>query len=477
MMLSELSADRRAQAVQIGAFLLLGILVLTLGFYQIHVVPVENEAVEGDAYQTALNDMQRLQGEVQQSAHGGGPVQLTVKTGTRYPTGIVRLNPSPAAGSLSAEHPGGDAPTIVIENATAIDENAAVYWNGTTRRYNTTSLVFTPRYNYLDADSVVFGTGGVYINSSSGHVLSTSEVVNGRTITLVSVKSDVEVQGPTSDLSIRATSQQTETVSVTAPAGRNVTIRLRTGLSAEKWNQRLAGNDHVTAVAGPGESVELRLEGGTVYDLQMAEVTVTESDTAGGPGGASAPAYLYPTSDTDKTVAPDETATYELQVRDQFNNGHSNVELEARHVPAGLNVTIGNRSRADGTVLVHASSGTEGIYSFSVVDSANRTESVRLDAFVQEHTGANYFIHNVTLTEATPGINVTVDIELPTQNATLAVNAYDSEGQRLDYAERTNVGTGEYTLTVTDHNNIEHVEVILYDEDGHAVARVKRDWN
>lgn len=102
--MKSLRSDQRAQSIQIGAILFVAIALLALGLYQTHVVPAENQCVEAQAHQSAVDDMRQLQTEVLWSAHHSGPSQHTIQTGTRYPTGIVRLNPPPAAGSIRA-HP------------------------------------------------------------------------------------------------------------------------------------------------------------------------------------------------------------------------------------------------------------------------------------------------------------------------------------------------------------------------------------
>ena len=55
----ELRDDDRAQAIQIGAVLLFGILVISFSTYQAFVVPNQNENVE-------FNHNQRVQGQLQE---------------------------------------------------------------------------------------------------------------------------------------------------------------------------------------------------------------------------------------------------------------------------------------------------------------------------------------------------------------------------------------------------------------------------
>lgn len=53
-------ADERAAALQIGAVLLFGFLVISLVFYQAFIVPQETRAAEFDAYQEASNQFVQL---------------------------------------------------------------------------------------------------------------------------------------------------------------------------------------------------------------------------------------------------------------------------------------------------------------------------------------------------------------------------------------------------------------------------------
>ena len=92
--------DERAAAIQVGAVLLFGILIISMAMYQATVVPDQNEGVEFNHNQEVQGQMQDLRNTVVSVPGGGGGGSVTVELGTRYPSRSLLVNPGPAYGSL-----------------------------------------------------------------------------------------------------------------------------------------------------------------------------------------------------------------------------------------------------------------------------------------------------------------------------------------------------------------------------------------
>jgi len=126
----ELLGDDRAQAVQVGAVLLFGILVILFAVWQTFVIPDQNEQVEFSHNQEVQSEMVELRGDIVSTADATTPTSASVELGTQFPARLLFINPSPAAGSLQTERVGEGE--IRIENAVATQEDSleSAFWNG-----------------------------------------------------------------------------------------------------------------------------------------------------------------------------------------------------------------------------------------------------------------------------------------------------------------------------------------------------------
>ncbi|SFR57330.1 hypothetical protein SAMN04487947_2414 [Halogeometricum rufum] len=350
----EFRGDDRAVAVQIGAVLLLGFVVVSLSMYQAAVVPQENEQVEYRHNQRVVGDMHEVRNAVLQTAATGSSAPTAVELGTEYPARSVFVNPSPPGGTLATSSLGD----VSIRNAVADDPETAEpdypetddFWNGSTRTYPTRALAYQPSYNrYGNAPTTVYENGVLYNRFGEGASANTVTVsdqtlVSGRQISLVTLSGDLS-RGGSGTLSVdpRAVSQSTRTVSVSQDASRpgNVSIVVPTRLDASTWRRLLEETNqydgtgdptneryvHAVTDAGP-DAVEIAFEAGTTYELRMANVGVGSAD------GDAEPAYLTSAEGIDFPYT-DRKDSFVVEVRDRYNN------------PVGTRV---NASAARGTV-------------------------------------------------------------------------------------------------------------------------------
>ncbi len=324
--------DERGVTVQIGAVLLLGIVVLSLSLYQVTVVPSENKRVEFDHNQEVQGDMLELRNSLLRAGSSGGLQPTTVAVGTRYPTRTVFVNPPPASGRLETL-PQAD---FAVDNATATGETGD-FWTGTERAYSTSAIVYRPDYSvYPNAPTTAYESS-VLVNQfeeNTSITLSDQAVVDGRRITFVTVAGNLsKATSDTVSVDARPVSAAGDRVSVTAAGGGNVTLTVPTTVGADVWRTRLLDEEMDTGtpdddryvydvrnVTGE-QAVRIELESGATYELELARVGV-------GTGVTSERAAYLTVVDAPATLATGETGRVVLEVRDRFNNPVSGVTVD-----------------------------------------------------------------------------------------------------------------------------------------------------
>ncbi|WP_129113237.1 hypothetical protein [Halegenticoccus tardaugens] len=372
-----LRVDSRAVTVQIGAILLFGMLVVSMSAYQASVVPAENREAEFEHSWEVRADMLDLRGAILRAASDGGSRPVTVELGTRYPSRTLFVNPPPSGGTLRTE---GNR-TAILSNASA-DGETGDYWTGEPRSFPSTALTYAPSYTeYRDAPTTVYEHGTLYDRFDGGETVGSTgqTLVDGKRISLVSVDGSVSASSaePTA-VDPRGVSAPARTVTV-GNRTENLTLAVRTGLSASAWEDALAdqfveAGGRVVAVRG-GESgaVEIVLEPGE-YDLRLARVGV------GGHADAE-PRYLTDVRGDDETVRGGSTELLVVEVRDRYNTPVSGETVNLSLVDDGVSA----RLEADGKVgeeIENAITDAEGRVevTYRVDDFDGEPEPVRVRA-------------------------------------------------------------------------------------------------
>jgi len=334
--------DGRAQAIQLGALLLFAILIINLSLFQVFVVPDQNSEIEFNHNENLQNDMVDIRNNVLETASTGASSPTGVKLGTQYPARTVFVNPANPSGSLRTESLG----EVKVLNAEATGE-AGDYWDGSDRTFDTKSLVYQPSYNYYtNAPETVYENSVLYNRFDSGTELNVTgqQLVNGRTITLIAL------QGSASVSKTGSTTVETEPLSAPLrrlPLGRDggpVTIEIPTQLSEDRWRTLLADEldtpddastsdptdgDYVTfldcanAPPDPCGTLTLQMEdiGSENYLLRTGAVSVSGNTLS------QNPQYVVRVSDQSASLETGAETSLTVEVRDQYNNPVSNVEL------------------------------------------------------------------------------------------------------------------------------------------------------
>lgn len=332
----------RGQSVQIGAVILFAGLVLLLATYQAVAVPAQNRGVEFDHNQQVRDDLLDLRNAVASTLGDATRQSVSVRLGTTYPSRVLAVNPPPATGHLRTVGTADGDVAVGIANAKALDGETDDYWNGTERTYGTGAIAYRPDYNeYERPPSTVYESSVLYdAFAAEGTTVARSgqALVDGDRVTLVALNGSLQRSASgAASVDVRPVSASSTTVTVrNAEPDANVTLRVPTRLSEDRWEELLAdefvdegGNvtaDGVRTTPLPGtpdyELLEIEFVPGT-YELQLAKAGVGTRVTETGP------AYLTGVSGNGSTVPEGGSQRLVVEVRDRYNNPVSGVTVSA----------------------------------------------------------------------------------------------------------------------------------------------------
>lgn len=432
-------ADDRGQAVQVGAVLLLAIVVVALSLYQATVVPNQNERIEYADYRDATGDVADLRDAVLRAATDGDQVGVTMRTGTQYPNRVLFVNPPTAAGTMRTT----DAGTVRLSGVVATDSegrNVRAFWDGTERTFESRNVVFDPDYNVFEATPVRITQGYTYRAYSPPVSVTPQTLVQGNRISLISTVGEVGTSGYRTSLTTDPVSPQSRTVSITGEGGDPFSITVVSDLPPSVWEDRVLADqvdppggpdepdDYVRGVAdGPtDDTVTVTFEGDENYRLRLGRVELrgTNDDATVPPPDAQ---YITHEGDTVVEDGREGRAKLVVETRDGFNNPRSNV-------PVTFNVTSGTLEDAEGNVL-----GTDAV----TVESEGDGEAV-----VWYNASAGVFPVEAYLGES-------VDRSLPAHERInfSVVSTAQGEESTFILLDDTNIsGRGQGNMVVTLNN-------------------------
>ena len=386
--------DDRAQALQVGAVLLFGILVILFTVWQAFVIPDANERVEFTHNQEVQSEMVSLQGTAISAADSGTPQSTSVQLGQQFPSRLLFVNPSPATGTLRTTAIGDGAVQITNANATGLTDEA--FWNGTERNYTTRAVEYTPDYRvFQGAPRTVYDNTLLYnafdrADETNVSAIASQSIIRDDTISLVMLAGSYEETGIASvNPSFTPVSTQTETVRVNSSEDDPLTLTIASEVDAETWEEVLADEDNVADVTEVDETtVEIELVEGT-YELQLSKIGLgTGVDTP-------RPAYLSVVDTPELTRS--ESGTITVGVLDRYNSlASENVTVEAEVTDGDANVddsaTSGFDGQAEFDIDVGSTAAESITVEFSFADDEEETldddavESVSVDLPITEPT-------------------------------------------------------------------------------------------
>jgi len=384
-------SDNRAVTVQIGAVLMLGLLVLLLTINQAAIVPAQNQNVEFAHNDRVQSDLLDVRNGLIRAATSGNTQPNAVELGTSFPSRLVAINPAPASGSLAPSSVSGNA---TISGAVPVDRNARAYWTNESHRmeYETMGFRYQPSYREYDtAPATIYENTVLYNEFADGQnrTLTGQSVIDGRTISLIALK-DVPTRSSSSNVgmdlrAISPSSTQVRTIAVT-PGEEPVTITLPTQLDDETWDELLADEPYVDDVnVADGEVTislaETRNGDEVTYNLRTSAVTASRSVER------PEPAYVTVVDGANRSVPEDTTNTLTAEVRDRYNNPVSGAAVNATFNDSVQSLSASQlRSTEQGFAPFSFEPAGDGSAQFSLADQSQQA-TVSLSSFSAADTG------------------------------------------------------------------------------------------
>lgn len=282
--MDNLREANRGQAIQLGAVLLFGILVIWISITQAQIIPEQNAEVEDKHMREVTDDMKQARTAILNTGRSGTTTSVTVELGTEYPTRLLGVNPPPPSGTLRTATKGE-----IAFNQTFSVESVCGY-SGTAR-----ALVYNPNLHESQQEPTVgYDNSVVYRNYSGDIVVDTEQaLIQNDTIQITPLNATYSSSGvQKASLTFNGGPVNGVRRAVNEPL--NVTLPTR--LPAETWetNDKLFGDiDAVQSVEQVDDSrVNVTLEAGG-YTLTCRAIDINSNPASGDalPPGVSAGGY------------------------------------------------------------------------------------------------------------------------------------------------------------------------------------------
>jgi len=238
----------RGQSIQIGAVILLGVLVILLAVYQTTVVPSQNRGIEFSHSQAIQNDMVSLRNAILETKQSGKRGFAEVKLGTNYPKRAVAINPPPAAGTLST----GQSQEINVEASGTVGSLCPSKGSIQTR-----NLTYRPGYTeYQNPPEIVYENTVLYLDFGDETVLLTDEqLVQGSGVSIPPLNTSYSESG------INVESVEPIPGLQKSKDLNKANVSFPTGLSEDKWETLLSEDLNASGVAVDNGRLEINTTG------------------------------------------------------------------------------------------------------------------------------------------------------------------------------------------------------------------------
>ncbi|MCU4741995.1 hypothetical protein OB955_24035 [Halobacteria archaeon AArc-m2/3/4] len=265
--------DERAVTVQIGAVLLLAILVSALALYQVTAVPDQNHETEFTHNERVTGELVELRDTIRNAGSERLERGVPMTLGAQYQTRTVAINPPAPSGRISTSEPR----PVTIENADASDSEIQTILDDppTTRL-----LTYEPRYNEYRGPTTRIEHSLLYNEFGEANVtLEEQTMIDDDSVTLVflegdlsrsttgTVSVDVEtIGGPTGESTFKSNESGNVTITLPTDSPERWEVALGTTFEESRENTRIQPDDDRGNV-----TIELANE---TYTLRLAQVSV-----------------------------------------------------------------------------------------------------------------------------------------------------------------------------------------------------------
>lgn len=276
------SSDNRAQAIQIGAVLIFGILIIFFSLYQAFVVPAQNKEIDVNHHQEVERDMVDLRAEILQAKTTGEDRFTTVTLGTSYPSRVIAQNPPDPSGSLRTT----DNRTLAVD----VDGDGNNDLPDLYDKFEPANkfIEYVPTYSEFENPGTIrYENTVTYQDFGSKNLpLTNQRLLRDDTISLIPIHRDYQASGRQT-ASIEPVPGILETTDVEDP-----TVTLGTNLTEDDWedllSEQIENNDNLSAadITVDENAGELTLNLQGTYKLEYAPVGLDRSPRGGSRGDA-----------------------------------------------------------------------------------------------------------------------------------------------------------------------------------------------
>lgn len=312
-------SDSRSQAIQIGAVLIFGLLIVVLASYQAFVVPSQNAEVEFNHHQDVERDMVDLRANILQAKTTGEDRFTTVKLGTEYSSRIIARNPPDPGGTLRTT----ENKTIAVETGDGDDMSDLFNRFAPENKF----IEFAPNYaNLQDAGTIRYENTVVYKDFDDTNLVMTNQrLIREDTVSLIPIHRDFQASGRQA-ASIEPVPGVLEREDV-----EDIEVTLGTALSEEDWVEDILAdeierNDKLDAgdISVDEEAGELTLDLEGNFTLEYAPVGMDRSPLGGVRGDERLEINPAAPGDIQLVAADWGDETVELTFRNNADEGENN---------------------------------------------------------------------------------------------------------------------------------------------------------
>ena len=178
--MSRLSLDSRGVSEILGLVFAFGLVVSVIAVVQLAGTPVWTAGDEADHSASVSTDLASLDSQVFRASGVEAGSRVAVDSDVSYPERYLVVSPPDSVGTFRVD--GADAVTVTGVSAVGPE---AVFWDGTTRTYETGAIVYEADYAERDEARMVLESGVSYLETDGTPVVHRQSLVRGTTVTLV----------------------------------------------------------------------------------------------------------------------------------------------------------------------------------------------------------------------------------------------------------------------------------------------------
>ena len=457
--------DERGVSEVVGAILVFALVVMLLSIIQSQAVPNQNQEIEVQHSLDVQGDMVKYHQIASQVATSGNEQSVAIETGTGYPSRLLFFNPPRVQGTLNTSK----QETAEIKNIESPDSEVNDYISttaGNQLALNSRTMQYRGNYNEYQNPPVIKYEYGILFNEydDASVVANPGTLIDGTDINLLFLAGPyAQTSSTTQSVGVQPNSAPARTVPIkhdgsTGSSG-NLRIELQSDLPEERWEEEYeTPSNNVEDIYKPTNTntVVIELDESKTYDLRMSRIALDKDVPK--PDGY----YIVPVGDGTTSVSEGSTTNVKFEVRDEYNNPVSDVEVAVER-PGGTLVTPTPTTNSDGKITVPItpdSSGTQTVNAYvqdqSNVDGCDSTPNSAKDDRCKAE-----FTLQVTDLSINPGSGVRLKDSYIEQQPIIEVDTDETDNVTAG-AGNGNVVKTTYYVTGDDDREIAAVRMNVY---------------